>query len=124
MVHLLVVAPSSSLRNSLRFALEAEGYTVTAVTSVDDLDEPAASFDCAVVDHHGLTSFTSESRRFLKEFEPVVLLANTPAHPMAGYTFRTLTKPFLGPALSEAVKRALATRASAWSSAPPPRQDG
>ena len=95
-----------------------------AVTSVDDLDEPAASFDCAVVDHHGLTSFTSESRRFLKEFEPVVLLANTPAHPMAGYTFRTLTKPFLGPALSEAVKRALATRASAWSSAPPPRQDG
>jgi len=113
MVHLLVVAPSSSLRNSLRFALEAEGYNVTAVPSVEDLDEPAASFDCAVVDHHGLKMVAPESRSFLQQFEPVVLLANTPAHPMANFTFQTLTKPFLGPALSDAVRRALASRASA-----------
>ncbi|WP_423067763.1 DNA-binding response regulator [Devosia sp. CN2-171] len=110
MVHLLVVAPSSTFRNSLRFALEAEGYDVTAAASMHDVDQPSSSFACTVLDHHALDDAGSESRRILAEFEPVVFLANSPAHPMAALSFRTLTKPTLGPALSDAVRSAIATR--------------
>lgn len=112
MVKLLVVAPSLSFRNSLRFALEAEGYDVTAVASTQEVDQPASSFDCTVLDHHGLKGTVAESRGFLEGFEPVVLLANSPVHPMAPLSFRVLTKPSLGPALSEAVRSAISARAA------------
>lgn len=112
MVHLLVVAPSPTFRNSLRFALEAEGYDVTAAASMHEVDQPGSSFDCTVLDHHALDDAGAESRRILTEFEPVVFLANSPAHPMASLSFRTLTKPTLGPALSDAVRSAIAARSS------------
>lgn len=107
MVDILVVAPSPTFRNSLRFALEAEGYGVTAVAWMDQVDQPASSFACTVLDHHGLRSNGPEDRRLLEQFEPIVLLANTPTHPMAAFSFRTLTKPTLGPALSDAVRSAI-----------------
>lgn len=110
MTHLLVVAPSPIFRNSLRFALEAEGYEVTAAASLHEVDHPSSSFDCAVVDHHALDDAGADSRSMLAAVAPVVLLANSPAHPLAAMSFRTLTKPTLGPALSDAVRAAIATR--------------
>lgn len=109
MTHLLVVAPSSTFRNSLRFALEAEGYEVTAAASLRAVNPPS-SFACAVVDHHALDDAGDDSPRVLAALAPVVLLANSPAHPLAAMSFRTLTKPTLGPALSDAVRAAIAIR--------------
>lgn len=110
MTHLLVVAPSSTFRNSLRFALEAEGYEVTAAPSPHAVDQPSSSFDCAVVDHHALDDAGIDGGAWLVAFAPVVFLANSTAHPLAALSFRTLTKPTLGPALSDAVKAAIAAR--------------
>ena len=110
MAHLLVVAPSPVLRNSLRFALEAEGYDVTAAASLQQVDYASSSFDCAVIDHHALDAAGSDSGRILAQFEPVVFLANSAAHPLAASSFRTVTKPTLGSALSDAVRAAIAAR--------------
>lgn len=110
MTHLLVVAPSSTFRNSLRFALEAEGYDVTAAASLQATDRPASSFDCVVLDHHAIDGAASDDTRLLAASAPVVLLANSAAHPLAASSFRTLTKPTLGPALSDAVRAAIAAR--------------
>lgn len=110
MSHLLVVAPSSSFRNSLRFALEAEGYDVTASASLQAVDQSSSSFDCTVIDHHAIEGVDVDDRRLLVAFAPVVLLANSLAHPLAALSFQTLTKPTLGPALSEAVRAAIAAR--------------
>lgn len=110
MTHLLVVAPSSTFRNSLRFALEAEGYDVTAAASLPAVDQPASLFDCLVLDHHAMDGASGDKGRLLAAFAPVVLLANSPAHPLATSSFRTLTKPTLGPALSDAVRAAVAAR--------------
>jgi DNA-binding response OmpR family regulator len=110
MTRLLVVAPNRSFRNSLRFALEAEGYDITAAATLRDVDQPASSFDCVVVDHHAIDGVARDDRRLLAAFPPLVLLANSLAHPLAGLSFRTLTKPTLGPALSDAVRAAIAAR--------------
>ena len=110
MSRLLVVAPSSSFRNSLRFALEAEGYDVTASASLPTVDQASSSFDCTVIDHHAIEGVGINDRSLLSAFAPVVLLANSLAHPLAALSFRTLAKPTLGPALSEAVRAAIASR--------------
>lgn len=83
---------------------------MTAAASMHDVDRSGSSFDCTVLDHHALDDTGSESHRILAEFEPVVFLANSPAHPLAALSFRTLTKPTLGPALSDAVRAAIAAR--------------
>ena len=110
MAQLLVVAPNATFRNSLRFALEAEGYDVTAMASLAAGDTPSSPFDCSIIDHHALDRGGLEGPRILKAFAPVVLLANSPAHPLAALSFRTLTKPTLGASLSEAVRAAIAAR--------------
>lgn len=111
MVQLLIVAPGRSLRNSLRFSLEADGYEVTAVAAVRDLDNPAAAFACTILDHHGLEGSAADRRATMQHFAPVVLLANRADHPMAPLSFCVLTKPFPGQALSDAVRAALEPRA-------------
>lgn len=110
MTHVLVVAPGSAFRNSLRFALEAEGYEVTATATLQAAARPPSGFACSVIDHHALDDVGAESRTLLAEVAPVVLLANSPGHPLAAVSFRTITKPTLGPALSEAVRAAVAAR--------------
>lgn len=113
MIRLLVIAPSPTFRNSLRFALEAEGYNVTAVAAIGDVDRSRRDFACTVLDHHGIGGDAEDARAFMRSFAPVVLLANTAAHLVAPLSFRTLTKPSLGPALSEAVRAAVASREGA-----------
>lgn len=110
MTHLLVVAPNVTFRNSVRFALEAEGYDVTAMASLPPAEPSSSRFDCTIIDHHALDGTGLGGRRMLAALAPVVLLANSPAHPLAALSFRTLTKPTLGAALSDAVRAAIAAR--------------
>jgi len=112
---ILVVAPTDALRASLRFLLEEESYRVTTAASIDEVAALHAAFACAVIDHQALKARQSaEVDAFLSAHWPVVLLANgTPGEPPE--SFRIVTKPMLGAALSHAVREAvtLATPAGA-----------
>ncbi len=112
MGHLLVVAPSAELRNSLRFALEAEGHEVTVHAHVRDVTERPGEFQCAVLDHHALDGDKNRADAFVRAFSPVVLLVNDPSHPLSHLSFVTVTKPSLGPFLSRAVGQAIRSRST------------
>lgn len=109
---ILVIAPAADLRNSLRFALEAEGYGVTVRESAAGGLPPRPSYDCIVLDHHAADLDPEAARRLAVAFQPVVMLANLTAHPLSSLMFRTVLKPMLGPALAHAVKDAVSTRAN------------
>lgn len=111
MRHILIIAPDSELRQSLQFALEAEGYAVTACARMDD--QPAGGgFDCTVLDHHAADVDRDAAIAFCDLFRPVVLLANRESHPLAAAAFFTVLKPMLGPALARAVGQAIEARAN------------
>ena len=111
MLTLLIVAPSAALTASLRFVLEAENYDVTAMTSLADAEKVDRHFDCTVLDHHVLGSGEDAgSITFLQSHWPVVMLANDLLHPLAKWSFRTLAKPLLGAALSQAVRDAVSAQ--------------
>ena len=58
----LVVVPNGDLRGSLVFALEAEGYEVTAKEQVPSLSWVTAQrFDCTVLDQKALLGEPYES---------------------------------------------------------------
>lgn len=108
MVKLLIVAPAAALTASLRFLLEAENYAVSTATSLAEARALAERFDCTVLDHHVLIGQDEqEAMRFVESHGPVVLLANDPSIVLSQQSFRTLTKPLLGAALSEAVRQAI-----------------
>lgn len=112
MGHLLVIAPDADLRQSLRFALEAEGHTVVACADIDHVIGEPDSFDCVVLDHHGADAATAVASAFFGTFRPIILLANESGHPLSDASVRTIVKPRLGPFLAQAVNQAIATRSS------------
>jgi CheY-like chemotaxis protein len=107
---ILVIAPSPDMRNSLRFALEAEGYVVTVRTEASGGLPPRPSYDCIVLDHHAADADPEAARRLAIAFRPIVLLANHAGHPLSSLMFRTVLKPMLGPALAMAIRDAIGTR--------------
>jgi CheY-like chemotaxis protein len=109
MPRILLVAPDSDLRRSLEFSLTAEGYEVTSRASIGARERPDA-FDCTVVDHHALGNDGRAAANFCSIFAPVILLANKLDHELSPSAFRTLLKPLLGAALTDAIYAALATR--------------
>lgn len=111
MRHILVIAPDSDLRQSLQFALEAEGYAITACARMDDLP-PSGGFDCTVLDHHAADVDRDAAIAFCDLFRPVVLLVNRVSHPLAAAAFCTVLKPMLGPALALAVDQAVGAQVS------------
>ena len=105
---ILVVAPTDGLRASLRFLLEEESYRVTTAASLDEAGALRAAFACTVIDHHALKARQStEIDAFLSAHWPVVLLANGTPGDLPD-SFRIVTKPLLGAALSHAVCEAVA----------------
>ena len=109
MAHVLIVAPSGELRRSLQFVLEAEGHLATTRDGFEDpLGLPDA--DCTVLDHHAANGHLEAATDFVQHHGPVILLSNAPAHPLAAHCFRTVTKPFLGPFLSQALSQAIRAR--------------
>lgn len=107
MSHLLVVAPERDLRQSLHFALEAEGYRVRASEHIDWVSLAGQSFDCAVLDQHAAERNAAETADFCLRFAPVILLANTVPHVLSDHATRTVLKPLLGAALAAAVRDVL-----------------
>ena len=109
---LLIVAKGSDLSRSLQFALRAEGFEVTSVEDVASAHKLPSTYACTVADHHALGSDTAVAADFCQTFAPVVLLANETPHPLSPWTFRTVQKPLLGEALSQAVRAAVQLRAN------------
>jgi hypothetical protein len=109
MPNILVIARDPDLRQSLQFALEAEGYAVTWRPGIGAPGQ-LHHFDCTVVDHHALGDDWAATLAFCVLNRPVVLLANSLVHPLSPNVFRTVLKPMLGAALSEAIRDALATQ--------------
>jgi DNA-binding NtrC family response regulator len=108
---ILIVAPSDALRNSLRFLFEEESYTATTAASLAEASLASDDYACTVLDHHALRdSSGAEITEFTNNHWPVVLL-NNGTGPAAPAAFRTIAKPLLGPALSQAVREAIATAA-------------
>jgi DNA-binding response OmpR family regulator len=102
---ILVVAPEGDLRQSLRFALEAEHFEVTWRASIGAKQMPS-DYDCTVLDHNALGEDIAAARVFAFAFDPVILLANQP-HELSASVFRTVLKPHLGAPLIDAVRDAL-----------------
>jgi DNA-binding NtrC family response regulator len=111
MSRLLLIAPDSDLRRSLEFALRAEGHDVSWRASLGARDL-SSRFDCTVLDHHAIGTNMQEGTAFCRVFAPVILLANTGDHPLAPAAFMTVLKPLLGPALIEAIDRAVTVGAT------------
>ncbi len=107
---LLIVAKDSDLSRSLEFALRAEGFEVTSCGDMASARELSSTYACTVADHHALGKDLAVAVDFCQSFAPVVLLANETPHPLSPWVFRTMQKPMLGAALSEAVRAALQAR--------------
>jgi|GEM_PF-1888322 len=106
MGRILVVAPSSALRRSIAFALEAEGHDVVVLPH---WREPmGADFDLCVLDDKALSKTRAE--RPALPVWPVILLAERAHNTLPWLSARivaVLEKPMLGDALSSAVQLAL-----------------
>lgn len=109
MARILVVAPNSDFRHSLQFALESEGYEVTATESL--ANSATTEAEVTVIDHHALGKDQDAAIAFVTAHQPVVLLANARAHALSPWAFRTVMKPMLGDSLSGAVRQAIETGA-------------
>lgn len=109
MPRILLVAPDTDLRRSLEFALRAEGFDVTCRANIGAREQPSG-YGCTVLDHHAAGTDSAAAASFCKSFSPVILLANQQPHPLSPWAFRTVLKPLLGRALSDAVHDALGAR--------------
>jgi len=110
---ILVVAPTDALRASLRFLLEEESYRVTTVAAIEEASALTDAFACVVIDHHALRLTPAAAlNAFIRAHWPVVLLANGTPGVELPHSFRVVTKPLLGAALSQAVREAVALSAS------------
>lgn len=108
--HILIIAPEYDLRQSLEFALAAEGYAVTSRPGVRG-EASSVRFDCTVLDEKAIAGRMDDLLGFIASAHPVVLLADAPVTWLSDKVVGFVEKPMLGAALSAAV--ALAVRLSA-----------
>ncbi|WP_292899466.1 DNA-binding response regulator [Nitratireductor sp.] len=104
---ILVVAPDSAFRLSLRFMLETEGFDVVVSESIEESGRLRIYADCMVVDHEVLTGAGLAVARLAAEGDPVVLLADTLDEMPQAEHVRTIEKPLLGSAVVNAVRTLL-----------------
>lgn len=108
---LLVIAPNSDLRGSLVFALEAEGYEVTATEELPSLSWVATQrLDCTVLDQKALVGEPHESIAFCIKAHPVVLFAVDPLSWLVEWVSQVVEMPVAGNAISAAVRQAMQLR--------------
>lgn len=109
---LLVIAPNDDLRGSLVFALEAEGFDVTAKEQCPNFSWVAAQhFDCTVLDQKALAGEPYESIAFCIKAYPVVLLAARPLSWLVEWVSQIVDMPVAGNAVSAAVRQAMQVQA-------------
>lgn len=106
---LLVIAKSSDLQRSLVFALEAEGFEVTAHDEQPSISWLAEHpFDCAVVEQKSLTGEPYECIAFCIKAHPVVLLAAQPHKWLVEWVAQVVETPSVSDtALTSAVRLAI-----------------
>jgi FixJ family two-component response regulator len=105
---ILVAAPDDAFRRSLVFALESDGFTVSAHAEATKAFASPGARDaaCAVIDDDAVADWILVSRQFDRFGRPVILLTEfrqIPALP----SIRLLMKPFLGEPLVKAVRDAV-----------------
>ncbi len=109
---ILIVVPEEDLRQSIVFALEAEGLEVVTCARLEDiLALPRlARADCMIVDDKAFRG-SSGYDGLPNPAMPVVLLADTVADTRTECVDVTLLKPLLGRSLVDAVVLLLERRA-------------
>jgi hypothetical protein len=105
---LLLVAPLTDLRQSLVFALETEGFSVTV------RDEPPSRawlvqnrFDCTIVDQKAFVGQSYEQIAFCIKAHPVVLLASPPHPWLVEWVAETIELPLAANEVTSAVLHAM-----------------
>ena len=102
------VAPDIDLRASLVFALEAEGFEVTARDTLPTMAwMTPRRFDCTVLEQKALTGAAYESIAFCIKAHPVVLLAARPHPWLVEWCSQVVVTPAADDALQTAVKLAI-----------------
>ena len=110
---ILVAAPDAVLRRSLEFALESDGFRVTAHPYAADAfaSRSASRAACAVVDDAAVGDWGQAREEFGRFARPVILLVGISRTAPELPQVRPLVKPFLGGPLIEAVRDAVAGHA-------------
>lgn len=104
---ILVIAPDNDLRRSIAFALEAEGYDVTARAELPSHSwVSAARFDATVLDQKALAGPDYVSIAFCLKARPVILLAANPRPWLVEWVAEVIEMPVIGNALGRAVRTA------------------
>ena len=104
---ILVIAPSTDLRRSLSFALEAEGYVVTTHAAVLGSDS-GRGYDAVVLDYRAAKGERDQVLELCRSV-PVVLLAGTPQPWLNEHVARVVQTPIRGESLAMAVREMVAT---------------
>lgn len=106
--HVVVVAPDASLRRSLEFALEVEGFLVHSYTDYTAaLASPhVAECICLVIDEEAILSASVVIAGLLKLSKPIVLLSDGLGSVPDAPNMRVLRKPLLGNTLIRAIRMA------------------
>lgn len=105
---ILVIAPEVDMRRSLVFALEAEGYAVTARAELDTVQfSTDPHYDCTVLDQKAVTGSAEEVIDFCERARPVVLLSDGPIAWLSDSIAQVVETPTPGSALSSAIRRAV-----------------
>jgi hypothetical protein len=105
-IRVLVVARDVVLRQSLEFALGAEGYAVDVHADISAV--PGASgYACLVLDETGLAGRRDDIAAFCAGFATVVALADRPDGFVARLAHSVVAKPLDGSAVTAAVRSAL-----------------
>ena len=98
----------STAGGRLSFLLEEESYRVTTASSIAEAMLLTEHFACTVLDHHAVRDAEpADIAAFTQRHRPVVTLTNGLEGAGTSGSFRVVTKPFLGPALSQAVRDAV-----------------
>jgi FixJ family two-component response regulator len=101
----LVVASNDTLRRSLTFVLEAEGYAVASHSHVPAQAEPRSQ--CIVVDEDSLDRAKDVWDRLARLADAIVVLLSRTRELPAHIRVHAVEKPLLGKDLVEAVRVAL-----------------
>ena len=106
---ILVAAPDDAFRRSLVFALESDGFTVSAHAEATEAFASPGARDaaCAVIDDDAVADWILISRQFDRFGRPVILLTEFLRQIPALPSVRLLIKPFLGEPLVKAVRDAV-----------------
>lgn len=104
--NIVVVAPDLGLRQSLTFALEVEGFTVTAYESWGPDKAPLHAGACLIIDDQVVRTSRDARLHLLDPSLSVILLTDGISPPLDQIPRLTLAKPFDGADLLGLVRRA------------------